>query len=234
MVPRKANTPPLRRDQIVTAAMELVDREGLQALTMRRLASELGVGTMSLYYHVPDKSALYDLILDAGLSKVDLSGDDPTQAPEDRVRRIARAMRIALLEHPNAAILAMSRSLRTPTQLRPVEKLLQILTEAGLQPADAMQAVNVIGQYAVGVTTMSVSQRIDSEYRDSREGEYGGLTPEEFPNMFKLMAHADEFGDWDADFEAGLSALVAHLVTARISLRRDAATNDVTERSDRD
>ena len=84
MAPRKANTPTLTREQIVTAAMELVDRDGLQALSMRKLAAELGVGTMSLYYHVPDKSALYDLILDAGLREVDLSARRPERAGRGR------------------------------------------------------------------------------------------------------------------------------------------------------
>jgi AcrR family transcriptional regulator len=216
MVPRKANTPTLTRDQIVSAAMKLVDEHGLDALSMRKLAAELGVGTMSVYYHVPDKSALYDLILDAGLAEVDLSDDDPSEPAEVRVRRIAYAFRTALLNHPHAAILAMSRSLRTPTQLRPVERMLQILTEAGLPPAEAMQAVNVIGQYAVGVTTMSASQLGDSEYRDEREGDYGALTPEEFPNMFRMMQYADQFGDWNADFDAGLAALIKGLVTERV------------------
>lgn len=216
MAPRKPNTPTLTREEIVSAAMGLVDEHGLDALSMRKLAAALGVGTMSLYYHVPDKSALYDLILDAGLSEIDLSEDDPAETTEVRVHSIALAMRAALLNHPNAAILAMSRSLRTPTQLRPVERLLQILSEAGLSPAQAMQAVNVIGQYTVGVTTMSASQASESEYRDEREGDFGELTPEEFPNMFRLMPHAEEFGDWSADFEAGLTALIRGLVTERV------------------
>lgn len=216
MAPRKANTPTLTRSQIVTAAMSIVDRDGLDALSMRRLATDLGVGTMSLYYHVPDKSALYDLILDAGMSEVDLSADDPGAPVETRVLGVAHAMRDALLNHPRAAIIAMSRSMRTPAQLRPVEKLLQILLDAGMSPAQAMQTVNVIGQYAVGVTTMYANHTDDTEFRDEREGDYTELTPEDFPAMFQAMQHADEFGDWDADFEAGLAALIKGLVTDRI------------------
>ncbi len=216
MGPRKANTPTLTRGQIVRAAMTIVDRDGLEALSMRKLAAELGVGTMSLYYHVPDKSALYDLILDASLREVDLSDDDPDAPVEARVTGVAHAIRDTLLNHPRAAIIAMSRSLRTPTQLRPIEKLLQVLAEAGMSPAQAMQTVNVIGQYAVGVTVMYANHINDSEYRDEREGDYTELTPEEFPAMFQTMQHAEEFGDWDADFEAGLSALIKGLVTDRI------------------
>ena len=216
MTARKANTPTLTRSQIVSAAMTIVDRDGLQALTMRKLAGELGVGTMSLYYHVPDKSALYDLILDAGLSEVDLSADDPDAAVEIRVAGVAHAIRDALLSHPRAAIIAMSRSLRTPTQIRPVELLLQILLDAGMPPAQAMQTVNVIGQYSLGVTAMYASHIDDSEYRDEREGDYTALTPEEFPAMFQVMVHPEGLGDWAADFEAGLSALIKGLVTDRV------------------
>jgi len=216
MAPRKANTPTLTRDQIVSAAMAIVDRDGLDALSMRKLAAEVGVGTMSLYYHVPDKSALYDLILDAGMREVDLSADDPAAPVEARVLAVAHALRDALLNHPRAAIIAMSRSMRTPTQLRPVEKLLQILSEAGMTPAQAMQTVNVIGQYAVGVTTMYANHVNDSEYRDEREGDYTELTPEQFPNLFAVMEHPEGLGDWAADFDAGLAALIKGLVTDRV------------------
>jgi hypothetical protein len=109
----------------------------------------------------------------------------------------------------------MSRSLRTPAQLRPVEKLLQILREAGLPASEAMHAVNVIGQYAVGVTTMYANQLNATEYRDEREGEYGDLTPEEFPVLFEAMQATGGSVDWDADFDSGLSALVTSLVTER-------------------
>lgn len=216
MVARKANTPTLTREQIVAAAMKLVDRDGLAALSMRKLAGELGVGTMSLYYHVPEKSALYDLILDAGLAEVDLTVDDPALPVDVRVSRIAYAIRTALLNHPHAAIIAMSRSLRTPTQLRPVEKLLQVLSEAGLSASDAMQAVNIIGQYAVGVTTMYANQLTGAEYHnEDATPDFGAMTPEEFPNLFRALAEAEGAGDWDADFDAGLSALIRGLVTER-------------------
>jgi len=216
MTARKANTPTLTRNQIVSAAMTIVDRDGLGALTMRKLAGDLGVGTMSLYYHVPDKSALYDLILDAGLGEVDLSADDPSAPVEKRVLMIANAFRDALLNHPRAAIIAMSRSLRTPTQMRPVEKLLQILSDAGMAPVQAMQTANILGQYAVGVTAMHANHVGETEFADEREGDYSELTPEEFPMMFSLMEHAEEFGDWNADFEAGLSALIKGLVTDKL------------------
>lgn len=86
--PRKANTPVLTRAQIVAAAIALVDRDCLTAISMRRLAAELGVEPMSLYYHVPDRAALDDLIFDAVLGEVAFSGDDPGLDVEERLTRL--------------------------------------------------------------------------------------------------------------------------------------------------
>lgn len=213
MAPRKANTPTLTREQIVSAAIGIVDREGLKALSMRKLAAELGVGAMSLYYHVPDKSALYDLILDAIMGEFDPGGDDASAPVDERLARIARSLRRALLAHPHAAIISMSRSLRTPTQLRPVEAMLAILDDAGVPVVEAMRAVNVIGQYVVGVTTAYANHLADTEYHhDDHEQDFTGITPEEFPHVVGAFEYAEHFGSWDSDFETGLSALLKGLV----------------------
>lgn len=205
MTARKANTPPLTREQIVEAAIRLVDREGLEALSMRGLATELSVGTMSLYYHVDGKSALYDLILDAVMRDVDTSDDDPGKAPRARILGMARAFRRALLVHPSATPIAAGRSMRTAVQLRPVEAMLGVLLDAGLEPAGALRAVNVIGQFVIGTATMYASHLAESGYHEDQIA----IDPAEFPN---LMATMDAPGDWDADFEAGLQALVQGLV----------------------
>ena len=157
MSPRKPNQPVLTREQIVAAAITLVDRDGLSALSMRRLAAELGSAPMSLYYHVPDKSALEDLIFDAIMAEVDFSGDDPAMGDEERAVRLGYALRSTLLQHPNAVPITLSRSARTPGQLRPVEVMLGILYDLGLQPTDAIAAVDVIGQYVFGTTLAYVN-----------------------------------------------------------------------------
>jgi len=213
---RKANTPTLTRDQIVSAAIAVVDREGLEALSMRKLAAELGVGPMSLYYHVPDKSALYDLILDAIMGEADLSGDDPSEPVGDRLVRIAYSLRDALLTHPHAATLAMSRSLRTPEQLRPVEAMLGIMFDAGLSPADSIAAVDVIGQFTFGTTMAYASHLTDSEYHDDeRDADLSAITPDAFPNISRLLAET-EYRGWDAEFDEGVRALVKGLVLDRL------------------
>jgi TetR/AcrR family tetracycline transcriptional repressor len=218
MAPRKANTPTLSREQIVAAAIGIVDREGLDALSMRKLAAELGVGPMSLYYHVRDKSSLYDLILDAVMSEVDLSIDDPDGQPRERVARLARAFRAALLAHPHATTLAAGRSMRTATQLRPVEAMLSVILGAGLEPTDAMRAVNVIGQFVIGTTTLHANHLTRSQYHDDQIE----IDLEEFPHLLIALSSGGEI-DWDADFETGLGALVDGLVPAQGSLGADGA-----------
>lgn len=218
MSPRKPNTPVLTRAQIVAAAVCLVDREGLAALSMRRLAGELGVGPMSLYYHVPDRAALEDLIFDAVMSEVDFSGDDPALDPEERTVRLGYAVRSALLAHPSTVPITLSRSARTPGQLRPVEEMLGILYEMGLAPTDAIAAVDVIGQYVFG-TTLAYVNHLAQENPSQDVPETGGETgmaPEEFPHLTRAIQEAEYLG-WDAMFDRGLRALARGLVVSRLS-----------------
>ena len=81
---KKGRGTSLTRQRIVTAALEIVDREGLAALSMRRLGSELGVDPMAAYYHIPNKDALLDAIVEAVMAEIDLSKDELSAPPEDR------------------------------------------------------------------------------------------------------------------------------------------------------
>lgn len=218
MVPRKANTPTLTRELIVAAAIAIVDREGLPKLSMRKLGAELGVGPMSLYYHVPDKSSLYDLILEAVMGEMDFSGDDPTADAEERMMGLGYALRDALLAHPHAVPIALSRSLRTPGQLRPVERLLGVLFDVGLNPTDAISAVDVIGHYVFGATAAYANHVADTEYHDALREEASLLEqidPAEFPNLVRTATEAEYVG-WEGEFERGLRALVNGVVIDRI------------------
>ena len=217
MSPRKPKTAVLTREQIVAAAVSLVDRDGLSSLSMRRLAAELGVGPMTLYYHVPDKFALEDLIFDAILGEVDFSADDPTLDPEERAVSMGYALRAALLAHPNTVPITLSRAARTPGQLRPVEVMLGILYDMGLDATDAIAAVDVVGQYVFGTTLAYVNQ-LAAEGKPSEVPEVGGgsMTAEQFPNLTRAIAESEYLG-WDRMFDRGLRALVRGLIVERIS-----------------
>lgn len=121
---------PLSQERVVAAALRLVDRRGLEALSMRRLGAVLGVEAMSLYKHVPDKSALLDLMVERVLA-----GVAPPAAGaswEDRVRHVAHELRRVACAHPHVFPLLATRVPAAPRAFAPLEVLLGALADAGL------------------------------------------------------------------------------------------------------
>ncbi len=148
---------PLTRERIVSAAIGIVDSEGLSALSMRRLGADLGVDPMAVYYHVPNKEALFDAIVEAVMAEIDLTGDDPSAPAEERILWAAHAYRDAMLAHVNALPIVLSRGPSTPVAMRPVEVLIGILRDAGLPPARAMAGMNAIAAAVRGIVGMIAS-----------------------------------------------------------------------------
>ncbi|HEY3339219.1 MAG TPA: TetR/AcrR family transcriptional regulator C-terminal domain-containing protein [Propionicimonas sp.] len=212
MSPRKANQPQLSTAQIVAAAMELIDETGLEGHTMRALGTKLGVDASTIYYHVPNKSALYSLIVDEVMSGLDLSGDDPTCSIEDRLVSAAWEYRRALLAHPRALPLVAVRSMRSRTQLQGIEILLGILFEAGLTPVEAMVGIDVIGQLIMGMTSVYAAALTANEYHDGSEP-FAELPSEQFPHLRRLLTEGAYLG-FDVEFEAAIRALVGGLLAS--------------------
>jgi len=210
MSPRRKDAEPLARERIVAAAMRIIDDEGLDALSMRRLGAELGVNPMAADSHVPNKAALYALVLDAVMAGVDMSGVDESQPPLVRLKQAARAYRAAILEHPRAIPVFATRSFRTATALRPVEPILGILFAAGLTAHEAMAAVDSIGAYILGEAVGHYHHAFDEGAGEDRESET--LDPSELPNLTRMIAEASYVGD-DAEFEFGLDALARGLLS---------------------
>lgn len=126
---RRALASPLSRESIVAAALELVDDDGLEALTVRRLAERMGVTMMAMYWHVRDKAQLLDLVGEALLAEIDLP--ERTEDWQSDLRALLMEARSALRRHPNAASLAFGRARYGPSGLALFERLLAILTDAG-------------------------------------------------------------------------------------------------------
>ena len=209
MTPRRKDTEPLARGRIVAAAMTIIDTEGLEALSMRRLGAELGVNPMAAYYHVPNKAALYDLVLDAVMTGIDTSAIDPAAALPEQLKQAARAYRAAILEHPRAIPVLAGRSVRTATALRPVEPFLGVLFAAGLTADEALAAVDVVAQYILGGAVGYYHHLVDSELSEEREFET--LDAAEFPHMSRVLAEGHYVG-FEAEFEFGLDAIVRGLL----------------------
>jgi len=207
---KKSPTTPLTRERIVGTALSLVDREGLKTLSMRRLGLELGVDPMAVYYHIPNKGALLDAIVEAVMAEIDLTLDDPSDPAEERILCAARAYRDALLAHTNALPIVLSRGPSTPVAMRPVELLIGILRDAGLPPSQAMAGMNAIAATVRGTIAMvageSVALPTDVELRQLAEQ----YPADEFPHVREAaMCPADFISE---DFDFGVRALARGLL----------------------
>jgi AcrR family transcriptional regulator len=136
--PSRRRRDPISKDAIVTAAIGLLDREGLAALSMRRLAEELGTGAASLYWHVGSKDGLLDLVLDQVIGEQEVPDPDPKRWRE-QIKEVARTQRAASLRHPWVVRVSIGRIPMGPNALRYSERILAILRAGGLPPHLAVQ-----------------------------------------------------------------------------------------------
>jgi AcrR family transcriptional regulator len=165
---------------------------------------------MAVYYHVPNKNALLDAIVEAVMAEIDLADDDPTAPAEERILSAARAYRDAMLAHVNALPIVLSRGPRTPVAMRPVELLLGILRDAGLPPSQAMAGMNAIAATVRGTTAMVA----DNAAAPTTPAEIEALTQqfpaEEFPHLLEAVVCSPDF--LNEDFEFGVRALARGLL----------------------
>jgi AcrR family transcriptional regulator len=143
------NRTPLSRDRILRAALELVDREGLDALTMRRLGAALGVEGMALYRHVGSKDRLLDGVAEVLLSELELPQPGAASWEEAWIA-LARSYRRLALDHPAAFRLLALSPLRTAARFERARAPLAILREAGFDERAAELAFRTLLSYADG------------------------------------------------------------------------------------
>lgn len=146
----------LSAETITTAALALLDRDGADALTMRRLGAELGVEAMSLYRHVASRDALLDAVADRIAAEIEPHDDAETDWP-DALRALAGDLRAAARRHGAAFTLVGMRVLATPTALRPVEDALAALRRGGFTPARAISAHRLVLAYARGYALSEIA-----------------------------------------------------------------------------
>jgi TetR/AcrR family tetracycline transcriptional repressor len=198
---------PLERELIVLTALRLVDREGLKALSMRRLGEELGVDPMAVYYHLPNKQALLDAIVEAVMASIDLTADEPEKPAEERILLAAHAYRDALLAHANALPILLAHGPVTPAAMRPVELLIGILRGAGLPPAEALAGMNAIAAAVRGATGMGSAHEMTHR---EMEAMWRALPAAEFPHLHEAMPLAG--GSFEQSFDFGILALARGLL----------------------
>ncbi|WP_433167403.1 TetR/AcrR family transcriptional regulator C-terminal domain-containing protein [Kribbella sp. CA-247076] len=190
----------LTRATVLRAALALADRDGLKALSMRRLGAELGVEAMTIYHHVPNKDALLDGLVEQVVATVTPAFGATSW--QDGLRDYARDLRSTLLAHPNVVPLVASRPAVTAQNLQVMEAALRSMQEAGLQPADALDVIYAVTGFVVG----HVLTAADGDPVDRLET----LDPTAFPLLAQAVSRTGPRGT-EARFEFALDALLSGL-----------------------
>lgn len=146
---RRGRRAGLTRSRVIEAAVELIDREGLEDFSLRRLAACLGVEPMSLYNHVRSKDDLFDGVVEAVMAEMAAS-DDPKGRWDERMRSRAAALRRVALAHPYASILVFTRPVLTPAALSVLRAGLAPALEAGLPTEQAVHALRTFTSFISG------------------------------------------------------------------------------------
>jgi AcrR family transcriptional regulator len=195
--------PGLSRERVLETALDLVDREGVDALTMRRLGRELGVEAMSLYSYVDSKQDLIEGVVEQVFREMPLvtSGPGPWQ---EGLRIHAAAFREVLLRHPNAVRLVAGRPLITEGTIAFVESALVELQAIGLDLDTADRVLEVIASFTLG----HVAEYVEDRSRRAEEVARGdAVDATRFPNVAAIRRQPPM--DPDAEFAFGFSLVIA-------------------------
>ncbi|AVV45717.1 TetR/AcrR family transcriptional regulator C-terminal domain-containing protein [Streptomyces sp. ID05-04B] len=220
----------LSRERVLAAALELVDREGLSPLSMRRLGAELGVEAMALYRYAASKDALLDGLVEALYLELE---ERLTAGPEAEasaaaapgwrtgLHRFARTMYDVCLTHPRAVPLLATRMLAVPLAQRPAavlrshERLLALLLEAGFDEATAATVFRAFTAWLLGYVSVELQPMVDNPEEPDPAFRLGlhRMSPQELPRLRQAAPALAEKGGVDG-LTAGLDALLDRLTGA--------------------
>ncbi|MET9682347.1 TetR/AcrR family transcriptional regulator [Streptomyces coeruleorubidus] len=194
-------------------AIALADGEGIEAVTMRRIAKELGTGAMTLYRYLPNKEDLYAVVIDQALG---FEAQEPTGDARADLATFARRYRETLRRHPWLAHAMAARPIMGPNMLRANERDLALVDGRGLSIDDMAHVVNLIRHWVTGASQAETAEREaalrSGEVRTAWQERMGAymtdlLATGRFPYLDRLV-HEARHGDHDEQFEAGLAILL--------------------------
>jgi AcrR family transcriptional regulator len=206
----------LNHDRIVRAAIDLIEKAGVDALSMRRVAAELGVAAMSLYYHVPNKAALLDAVADRIVAGLDIADDLAGEATGDireRARSLMRAFRRIAHDHPRCVSLILTRSADSPASRRLMEQTLGIARAAGYEGVIAARVALAFFSYVLGSLTREAGTAKALKHLPAGTdlGRFLGLfDPAHYPHLATLAVSGLAM-DPEAEFEFGMEMLIRGL-----------------------
>jgi AcrR family transcriptional regulator len=201
--------PPLTRDRILATAIAMADRDGFEAVTLRRIAAELGVHVTSLYNHVPTRDAVTDGIVERLIAEAKLPSTPVSW--EEWVRSFFAAIGTIAVTHPGAFTALQRRPVQGPDASATFEVALAAFAKAGFSPEDAYYAVK-----ATSLTALTVGlERGMAVQGLMPETAVEALPPESFPHVRDLAHGVDPEAAWSFSLETLVSGLRAQLRRSR-------------------
>jgi TetR/AcrR family transcriptional regulator, tetracycline repressor protein len=204
---------PVTSDRVADAALRILDAEGLDALTVRRLAQEMGVGTMTLYWYVRNKDEVLDLVADRIFAGIEVP--DVSIGWREGSAKMAITARAAMLRHRAAMPIMISRGSLGPNSLLFMERALALLRSAGFGASDAADAYYALSNFVLGFCAAEASGPGIADRPDVDRRAYGqmlldymrALPEDRFPNL-KESAPRLFAGSLDQRFAFALEAML--------------------------
>jgi TetR/AcrR family tetracycline transcriptional repressor len=203
--PRSKSGASVTADQVLETAARLIDVDGVEAFSMRRLAEQLGVAVTSIYWHVGGRDKLFDSLVEGLLGQManlPSDGDNPV----DRIASIARSQRRLLIEKQNLLAIAHERD-RTPQLFLPIQQRLAAeLSELGVTGSEAALLVRVVEVHVISSAVMQFSAVRGAKHDEEDPSLWADAWPDR-----ALVEALQSPTDYDAVFEYGLNALLVPL-----------------------
>ncbi|MPZ63548.1 MAG: TetR family transcriptional regulator [Propionibacteriales bacterium] len=208
----------ISREVILATALEIIDRDGIDGLSIRRLGQALGRDPMALYRYAPNKAALLDGVAEVVLDQLNV--DIPNGDWTDQLRTIAHSFRNLAHAHPHVVPLLVTRPLATPLALRPLgtlrplEGILALLTRAGFSPPDALHIYRSFLGFLNGHILNELQELVDNPDESDALLRLGlhRLPIREFP-LLRSLAPVLAGYDGATELDRGLDILIAGLQT---------------------
>lgn len=206
----------LSRDILAAGALALADREGLDAVTIRRLATDNSVTPMALYWHFKDKDAVLDGIAEQIYASVVLP-ENPDGSWDEQLREVLLAVLAAIRPHPLAADLLAPRVMRSEAGLVLAERVIGMLRHAGFSAEDATQTASFLLCSIVTLVTSEPgrhtpgSDETQADIQRVKRAQLDSLSPKQFPYLLESARFFLECDDEESYFTNGMDFLVAGL-----------------------
>lgn len=195
-----------RRREILDAALDIADKQGLDAVTMRAVAASIGVTAMALYPHVRSKDDLLDGLLGRLLTEFSLP--DPAKPWPDRLREMARSARDTAHRHPAVVPLIFTRPAITPDAVKVVDVIYLALLDAGVQLDQVARVERMVSTFVLGYAISETGGRFAAGTLDAGQLR-SQLKDVELPAHRRLGSALLAEWSQDAEFEADLDDLIA-------------------------